>query len=278
MGYRKPPPLTPTERAMPLAKYYDIPLCPPDPLTCQVLADGPIRPADALDPEHFSDLILDPGVYHEVETGYCMLEDHIGYLAVYKHSDPRVTPEMSRWYMQWQNFYPGSSAPGEGNLRYKLWMPLDHIDHHYVNGKDRTDGVYSLETLDLGGGEKPIGSIHHRFRTQEYEALGVDRRLLDRLAETGCQLRIAWESFDIPGSHFCVSLTRPSPFGGTEELCREWIGLKPVNGKLVRDPFAPVCDSYLRNVILHNTMESQHLGAFLPQLYAEYKDQPLDAD
>ena len=50
---------------------------------------------------------------------------------------------------------------GQGNLKYKIWNPLDHWDHGFVNGKDKIDGIWTVETLDLGEGEAPVYTIRH---------------------------------------------------------------------------------------------------------------------
>jgi len=271
----KPPKLSPEEKKMPLSKYYDVPVSPPDPLRQQLIDAGPINPADAIRPENFLDLLMPPGVYNKVEHGYCMMPDGSGYIALYQRSDPRISDEMMGWYMRWMNFHSKSMVPGQGNLRYKIWMPLDHIDHSYVNGKDRSDGISTLETLDLGAGSKPIASIHHRIDVKDY---GLSEEQIKVYAAMGYSIRIAWESFEIPGSHFCFDVTRPCPLGGMETLSREWIGWRPVDGSLVRDEETPVDEEYLRNIVIHNTIEHAHLPKFLPKLYEEYKDQPLDAD
>ena len=275
--YLQKRPLSENEKKLPLAKYYDLPIEMPDPSTMQIINAGPMDPRDVPPPESFPDLMLPPGQYHKIETGYCVLPDGTGYLAVYKRFDPRISVKMRRWWGSWMNVYSKSTIPSEGNLRYKIWMPIEHIDHHFVNGKDGTDGVYTLETLDLGAGEEPIGSVHHTIPEEEYPLYGVSKEKIDAYRAMGCSLRVAWESFDIPGSHFCVGVTRPHPLGGFEQLTREWMGYKPVNGKLVRDDY-PVTEEYLKNIIMHNIMELQHMAKFLPELYEEYKDKPIDAD
>lgn len=275
--YLQKRPLSENEKKLPLAKYYNLPIEMPDPSTMQIINAGPMAPRDVPPPESFPDLMLPPGQYHKIETGYCVLPDGTGYLAVYKRFDPRISVKMRRWWGSWMNVYSKSTIPSEGNLRYKIWMPIEHIDHHFVNGKDGTDGVYTLETLDLGAGEEPIGSVHHTIPEEEYPLYGVSKEKIDACRAMGCSLRVAWESFDIPGSHFCVGVTRPHPLGGFEQLTREWMGYKPVNGKLVRDDY-PVTEEYLKNIIMHNIMELQHMAKFLPELYEEYKDKPIDAD
>ena len=275
--YLQKRPLSPEERAMPLSKYYDIPMDMPDPLTMQIVNAGPMDPKDVPAPEQFAELMLPPGQYGKIETGYCVLPDGTGYLAVYKRFDPRVTLEMRRWYSRWMNRYAKSQPAGTGNLRYKIWNPIEHIDHHFVNGENDKNGISTLETLDLGAGEEPIGSVHFTLPEEEYPKYGVSKEKLAEYKAMGCSLRIAYETFDIPGSHFVCGVTRPHPLGGFEQLTREWMGWKPVDGKIVRDPY-PVTEEYLKNIIIHNIMELNQFAKFLPALYEEYKDLPLDAD
>ena len=275
--YLKPRGLTAEERKCPLAKYYDIPMSMPDPLTMQIANGGPMDPQDVPAPQNFPQLMLPPETYGKIEMGYCVLPDGTGYLAVYKRFDPRITPEMRRWYMRWMNHYCKSAVPGQGNLRYKIWNPIEHIDHHYVNGRDDSEGISTLEPLDLGAGEEAIGSTHYSLPESEYQRYGVSAEALAAYKALGCSIRIAWESFDIPGSHFCVGVTRPHPLGGFEQLTREWMGWRPVDGRIVRDDY-PVTEQYLRNVMIHNIMELNHFVKFLPELYKEYKDLPMDAD
>jgi len=275
MKLREYPELSPEEKKMPLSKYYNIPISPIDPIRQQVMNAGPMDPNEALKAENFLDLFNTEG-YCGHELGYCMMPDGSGYMTIYEVADnPRVTPEMKQWYHNWINFYSKSMVPDQGNLRYKIWMPLDHIDHAYVNGKDTSGGVYSLETLDLGAGSRAIPTYRYRINPREY---GLTEEMENKLKAAGCSISVSWESFDEPGSHFLASITRPCPLGGVETLRREWIGWRPENGRLVRDESTPCDEEFLKNIIIHNTMEHYHLQKFLPELYAEYKDQPIDAD
>ena len=58
--YLQKRPLSPEERAMPLSKYYDIPMDMPDPLTMQIVNAGPMDPKDVPAPEQFTELMLPP--------------------------------------------------------------------------------------------------------------------------------------------------------------------------------------------------------------------------
>lgn len=273
------PELTPEEKALPVSKYYtDYPLHYPNPLYSQLLAQGAMDPADALPIENCFDHLRPQG-YDKVEYGYCMMPDGTGYIANYSVIPGNVTPEMRMWYVRWFNIYPEHMPKGRGNIRYKLWNQVDHIDHGLVDG-DFKKGIYTLETLDMGrtGKDTAIRSVRHNFDVRDY---GFPEERYAELQKAGIGITACWESFDCPGSHLVLSVTRPCPLGGIETCSREWIGYRAENGKFVRDPETPafmLTEQYLRDVQIHNTVEQQHLATFLPDLYAEYHDLPANAD
>ena len=268
--------LFPEEERMPLAKYfYNYPLHYPTPVEMQLI-QKPMAVEDAIRPENFTDL-LKPYGYDKVELGYCMFEDGSGYVATYRVRPPHITSEMERWYRNWRNLKSKSMVGGHGNLRYKIWNYADHFDHYYVNWQDGSDGIHTTESLDLGQGDRMYDTIRHQFDVRDF---GVTDRQLQELKDAGCQFtgKGSFETFDEPGTHLCLAYSRPCPLGGVETRSREWIGWRPVNGKLVRD-YATKCDeAYLKKVVIHTLIEWEHLYTFLPDLYAEYKDQPMDAD
>lgn len=275
----KIPELTPEEAKLPVAKYYtDYPLHYPNPLYSQLLDQGAMDPKDAIPVENWLDL-LTVDKYFKVEYGYCMMPEGYGYIANYSVLPGNITPEMRMWYVRWLNIQSKNLPKGVGNIRYKLWNQLDHIDHGLVNG-DMKQGIYTLERLDMGrlDEEVAIRSIRHNFDVRDY---GFPEEKYDELQKAGVAITSCWESFDCPGSHLVLSVTRRCPLGGTETCSREWIGYKAENGKIVRDYDTPdfmLNEQYLRDVQIHNTVEQQHLATFLPELYAEYKDLPRDAD
>ncbi len=270
--------LYPEEEKMPLAKYYyNYPLHYPSPIEMQVINDlNPIDPAEAIQPQNFLDL-LKPSGYDKVELGYCMFADGSGYVATYRVLPPHIPYEMEKWYRHWRNLYSKSMVHGHGNLRYKIWNPADHHDHYYVNWVDGSDGVFTTESLDLGQGDRQYNTIRHSFDVKDF---GYAQECLDELKAAGCVFngKGSYETFDEPGTHLCLSITRPCPFGGMETRSREWIGWRPVNGKLVRDERTFCSEEYLKKVVIHTLVEWEHLNTFLPDLYAEYHDQPMDAD
>ena len=274
------PELTPEEAKLPVSKYYyNYPLHYPNPLYSQLLELGAMDPKDALPVERCLD-ILTVDDYMKVEYGYCMMPQGYGYIANYSVLPGNITPEMRMWYVRWMNIHSENLPQGVGNIRYKLWNQVDHVDHGLVDG-DFKKGIYTLETLDMGrSGTKAnaIRSIRHNFDVRDY---GFPEEKYDALQKAGVAITSCWESFDCPGSHLVISVTRNCPLGGVETCSREWIGYKAENGKFVFDSETPAFmlnEQYLRDVQIHNTVEQQHLATFLPELYAEYKDKPKNAD
>ena len=177
-----------------------------------------------------------PEGYDKVEYGYCMMPDGTGYIANYSVLSDRVTPEMRMWYVRWMNIHSRNLPEGCGNIRYKLWNQVDHLDHGLVDG-DFKKGIYTLETLDMGGGEKPIRSVRHNFDVRDY---GFPEEKYAELEKAHIGITSCWESFECPGSHLVLSITRPCPLGGVETCSREWIGYKAENGKIIRDLETPI--------------------------------------
>lgn len=276
MHYQNIPPLFPEEEKMPLSKYYRIPFAPPNPLARQLIDAGPCDPKLAVMPKDMERLISVDS-FADVSYGYCMLPDGAGYVAFYIDYGPLVTPAMLGWYWTWVNTPPRGTVKGHGNIKYKLTDPIDHIEHCFVNGKDFAKGCYTLETLDLGAGEKPIGSVHHSYKLYEY---GVPMERLQALVDAGGTYGGTYESFDTPGSHLIMNMSRVSARGTTERLSFEWIGYGVDTQRhcFVRDPSTFVDEAYLRKVLLHNQIEHARLAQILPELYAEYHDKEPDAD
>ena len=275
------PGLLPEEKQLPLAKYYDLPLHSPGPLQLQLLDSCPLDPADAIKVEDFLDL-LHPTGYSKAEFGCCLMTDGSGYIAAYTLY-PYCTTQMLGWWFRWLNVRTPHMPPGH-NLKYKVWNPVDHVDHGFINGRDKSDGIYQVEALDMGRGEKPFYSIRHPFSLRDY---GLTEERERELNQAGCWVDCAVEKFYtpeqphtlLPGTHLTLTLSRSCPNGGIEKRTREWIGYGVENGTIYFDDTTPdymLSLEYMKNVLYHNTVEAQRLGTILPELYAEYHDKPDD--
>lgn len=282
------PELDPRERELPLAKYYDLPLYELAPRERELIERGcPTDPAKAILPENWLDL-LQPEGYQELEYGYCHMPDGTGYIAVYT-TYPRCTPKMLAWYFRWLNIPPKSQPVGPmgyDNIKYKIWNPADHVGHGFINGKDKQDGIWTVESLDLGAGEAKTYTIRHAINLREF---GLTEEKEQELKAAGCFVDCAYETFhtmdaehkQLGGMHLCLTLSRQSPLGYMEKCSREWIGYGVRDGKIVKDDTTPdymFSDAYLKKVITHSTVEAQQLGVFLADLYEEYHELPDDAD
>ncbi len=271
------PELTEEEKKLPLSRFYtDYPLYRPNPLQQQILDAGPMDPKDAIPAENWLDLLQTKG-YRDVVYGYCMMPDGSGFYIEYSVNPPTWQSAWRRWWGKWVNNRCRSSVPGQGNLRYKLWNQLDHWDHGFINGVDDTDGIWSVETLDMGqtgDAGKGVPARCHNIDLREF----LSEEKLRELDEAGCRASACWEEFDGPGHHLVLRFSRPAPLGGMESINCEWIGYYAKDGKLIRDEETPVDEIYLKNVLIHNSVERVHLQQVLPDLYEAYHDLPMDAD
>lgn len=278
MPYLKIPQLTKEELALPASRFYtDYKLYPPNPLQQQILDAGPMRVEDAIPIGCWLDHLRITG-YPKVCYGYTMMPDGSGFYIEYSASPVTWQGKWRRWYGKWYNQYSKSMGKGMGNLRYKIWNPLDHWDHKFVNGKDDRDGVWSMETLDLGASGDPsqgVAAISHNMDLREY---GLSEERFQELSAADCRADACWEEFDGPGHHLVLRFSRPCPLGGRESINCEWIGYMAKDGKIIRDEETPVDENYLKNVLTHNTIERQHLYNVLPDLYEAYGTLPMDED
>lgn len=278
MHYYKLPELSPEEKKLPLAKYYEeYPLYCLPPLQKALIEKGPMDPAEALPVEKWLDLLQEPGNYDNVKFGYCMLPDGTGYYAEYTVV-PEIPGYMKKWYMDFINHRSKNMPADQGNLRYKLWCPIDHWDRGFVNGVDAKNGTWSIGSLDQGKTERHAHAKEyvHMINLCEY---GLTEERQRKLEEMGCRISAGWEDFEGElGHHLWIHIDRPCPFGGVEMIGVEWLGWYVKDGKLVRDEATPASEEFVKDILVHNIVEHMHLPQFLPDLYAEYHEKPIDAD
>lgn len=276
--YNKLQPLTITEQQMPLARfYYDYPMKDlPQEVKDEIFAQ-PVDPDSVVKAENFLDWLKPKGEYCEKENAYCMMPDGSGYIATYMRFPKDLDVKKLFWYLNWLNFHPRSQPAGTGNLRYKIWNPADHWDHYFINWTDKSEGVHTTESLDLGEGDRQYDTIRHSFSLREY---GLTQERIDELKASGLSVNEEsdWESFDFEGAHLTLGQIRPCVDGGFERRSVEWIGWRPKDGKIVRVPKTPCDEAYLRKVAYHTLIEWYHICTWIDDLYAEYHDKPYDAD
>lgn len=276
--YNTLPPLTLAEQQMPLARfYYNYPMKDlSDEIKAEIFAP-PVDPESVVKAENFLDWLKPYGEYSDRENAYCMMPDGSGYIATYMRFPKDMDVKKAYWYLGWMNFHPRSQPEGTGNLRYKIWNPADHWDHYYINWTDSSEGIHTTESLDMGEGDRKYDAIRHDFNLREY---GLTQERIDALKASGLNVNeySGWESFDFEGAHLTLGQIRPCPEGGYERRSVEWIGWRPLNGKIVRVPKTPCSEAYLRKVAYHTIIEWVHLGEIINDLYAEYYDKPCDAD
>lgn len=112
--------LTPAEEGSPYAWYYRRGPVEGDPSVMAALApDRPMDPTLAVRPEEIGQKLLAPEMdVHQ--SGYCVLDDGIGYAALWTDCG-EISPAIETYWRE--NWRP------EGDLFYKCWCPGAHIRH-----------------------------------------------------------------------------------------------------------------------------------------------------
>ena len=274
--YNKMQQLSLAEMQMPLYRFYRPMKDLPEDVKAAIFAP-PIDYTEVPDAYHFLDWLKPMGQYTDHENAYCMFPDGSGYIATYMKFPAGFDARKLFWYLNWLNFHPKSQPEGTGNLRYKIWNPADHWDHYFINWKDKTEGIHTTESLDMGEGDRQYDTIRHPYNLRDY---GLTQEKIDEITSSGISLNeiAEWESFDFEGAHLTLGQVRKCPDGGWERRSVEWIGFRPENGKIVRVPKTPCDEAYLRKVAYHTLIEWYHIVEIVDELYAEYHDKPNDAD
>lgn len=110
--------MSPADRAS-LEELLERPVDRPAADVTSALESGPMDPALALDRTEL-DRMLDPAA-EAAETGWCVLEDGVSYVAV-RTPMPDVTGEMVDWWFDWHPRHP---------IRYRIWHPTAHFSNSF---------------------------------------------------------------------------------------------------------------------------------------------------
>jgi hypothetical protein len=265
-----PRPLRPEEKALPYSKYYYRPVAQPNPKLMEILSKGPMDPAKALQYERINDL-LDPG-YHEVETGYCLLENGAGYVAV-NNVFPGCTVDMMKWWFAWHAAGPG--------LRYAIWFPPGHVtiavgDQGRAKLQDpniplgeKSQNIDHFVVEDVGGG---VEDIIISFLDPQQMGFDMSRFHAPNVAWVfggyGVSEARQGPPMKAPAImlHFCREIE-----GGVELRTRFWMGYRINKGRgmCVLPPWVKLPIQAPMGLAFHNVMEYSNLASFLPEIYAE---------
>ena len=277
-------PLCPEEMMLPYSKYYNWKLMDREPMQLELLRE-PMDPKDALAPEDLNELYK-PG-YLARECGYCVMPDGTGYGAAYVYM-PGVTIEMIDWWYVWHFIRPQSVPEKAGNLRYKIWCPIEHWDTGFANEESRLRAIdesipmryrrygaenFIYESLDGGVGNNRIMIAAKCFDPVDF---GFDPKLVN-IPENGTM--IASSSVINGLSALNVYQFRPA-YMGVEMRIRTYKGIDMVgDGKFVRDLNGhTVTPEEVKMGNYHCLLEYPHLARFLPSLYAEQGKKPVTED
>ena len=267
-------PLSPEEKALPYSKYYELPfegIRPED----EAYLLHPLRPEQTMPLAQSARCLQTGGDDGYAANGYCFLPDGVTYTACTVFL-PGVTPQMLQWWFVWLN-HPSRSVPeGNGNLKYKIWCPADHWDHHFLDEANPDAGMRICESLDLGAGAPRKHIVNKNLPVA---LMGVDASITQPLERQGNVILFGC-GCDERGEPGGVGLTLFAPArGGCVWMSRGWGGYAPMNGKLMRREhvrYAPEAD--VRAELTHNVLERRHLAVFLPELYRDYHGKPYDMD
>jgi hypothetical protein len=271
------PDLFPEEKVLSYSKYYYIDPDPIHPLAAQLLRK-PIDETDVLWPEQVKEM-FHPG-YRDAMLGYYIF-DGGSYSSLYVQLHD-VTIDMLDWWFVWMCLPPKSVPREHGNLRYKIWCPMDHYDHYPEDEwstkrltdesmplRIRRQGIYdvSIESIDLG--KSGIHKELHQHILPNTD-LNLPQECWDYINACG--------TFSVFKSDHSVSLQfyRKTSFG-TEAIIRTWRGYTLESGNFVRvSNYATPTQEHIVQDMYHSISEISHLEKILPSLFAEENNKPVD--
>jgi phloretin hydrolase len=251
--------LTKKELARPYAKYYNRPMTPAPKEIYDLLAKGPINPAEALPITKRNDLLK--AGYLPAERGWCMMPDGSAFVAGLTKM-PGVTAEMIAWWFAWH---------GLESLRYMIWDPDDHYAIHVkpedlehrldynLSLTERNWGTTDIVTEDVGGGSQVINISF--VSPADY---GYDMNLFKKE-----KVLVAVNAIADIATFSHVGRAIP---GGIELRSRFWIGWTIVNKKPVRTNLkapAAVFEGLAKGLAYHCPKEYYNLAAILPDVFKE---------
>jgi hypothetical protein len=252
------PELTAQEKAQPYASYYTRGRLNPRPDLLAAIQPGQaMDPADAVMPESFAPMLLDPAS-PDPRSGYCLLPNGAAYSCTVIKM-PGLTLDMVKWWMPW--------IMGD-HMRYKIWHPGSHVEHYP-----------GLAVEDVGGGMADI-NLGDPYTYQELGFPG-DPTLINPkiayIASTHGKIRLHTEPADTPNGRFTMVHVTRYIEGGLEYWSFAWTGLYIENGKTVMKiaPGEVITEESGRHFVSHLAHEYTTYAHILPELYAAYGQDPI---
>jgi hypothetical protein len=259
--------LTIEEQQKYYAKYFNQSIAVPNSQLIEILKQGPMDPAKALMPENINELLKDG--YDEVETGYCVLPNGAGYVAV-NNKFPGVTLDVINWWFAWH---------GLEDLRYMLWFKKGHYGIS-VSDEDRVkildpatpmlekfQGRNHYVIEDTGNGPE---DIQISFLTPEELGFDMDKFNAGKFTVVGGNGVSQARSGGPKAPAVMLHLFREVP-GGVESRTRFWMGYHMIDKKPVKllPEGIQIPIQGPMGLVFHNVEEYSNLAAILPDLYKE---------
>lgn len=259
--------LTQEEEQKPYAKYFNQPIASPNKELIEILRKGPMDSSQALMPENIRHLLESD--YDEVETGYCVLPNGTGYVAV-NNKFPGVTLDMINWWFAWH---------GLEDMRYMLWFKKGHYGIT-VSDEDRAK-ILNVDTPmlekfqgrthyvieDTGNGPEDIEISFLKPEQLGFNADELKAKKVTVVSGNGLsQARVGGPKAPAIMLHYFRETAE-----GVESRSRFWMGYHIIHGKpckLLPDAIQIPVQAPM-GLAFHNVEEYSNLAAILPSLYRE---------
>ena len=256
----------------PYAKYWNSEMKPLPEHVRVALAHGPEASELGLHVAEANQL-LEPG-YLPLETGYTRLDNGQILVAVLTKM-PGVNGKMIDWWFGWE---------AQESQRYKLWHPRSHVaarskkmngDDPNLSDREKYLDNPNFVTEYVGHAALDFeitfsGPSVYFLDESRFEAAKIGTAICAKAGFAGTPL-----SFGL-----LIHLIRETD-DGCEMRSRFWLGSVEIKGlptksilnriagtKMVAKHAAP--DQLGRDMVVHCSMEMNHLASFLPELYADY--------
>lgn len=262
-------PVSEMEQEKSYFKYYLRDMTPVAPDKLGKVFRGPMNPVNAL-PFTQRNRIFEPGFIQE-EIGYCVMPDGTGYVSDLNFI-PGATAKMVDWWFAWRGLEP---------LRYVISNPQSHMQAMTMQTEKMMDVDLSYQER-YWDSTQIVVKLGEMGPTTEYmnfkcpSDVGFD---MEQIGTEACSSLICARCYSkgVPPfaqpDYFVAHQVREVE-GGVEVRSRYWLGWnvrygredKELQDGLSMPPMLPM------GCMLQNMTEWAHLSSFLPQLYAEEKE------